>query len=62
VWQGAKIFTDNLQGIWTELAIAYGIHKTVVIFLRVPLAVALTPKVAKILRGWGYKVGRQKKN
>ena len=56
------MLTDNLQGIWTELAIAYGIHKTVVIFLRVPLAVALTPKVAKILRGWGYKVGRQKKN
>ena len=46
--------------IWTELALAYGIHKTVVIFLRVPLAVALTPKVAKILRGWGYQVGRKK--
>ncbi|OQO02996.1 hypothetical protein B0A48_11280 [Cryoendolithus antarcticus] len=46
--------------IWTELAIAYGIHKTLLIFVRVPLAAALTPKVARVLQSYGWKVGKAK--
>lgn len=42
---------------WTELAIAYGIHKSVFIFVRVPLTAALTPSIVKTLRGWGFKIG-----
>lgn len=42
---------------WTEFAIAYGIHKSVFIFVRVPLTAALTPSIVKTLRGWGFKIG-----
>ncbi|KAF2967624.1 hypothetical protein GQX73_g5943 [Xylaria multiplex] len=35
----------------TQLALAYAIHKSF-IFLRVPLTVAVTPKVVKVLRSW----------
>lgn len=45
---------------WTELAIAYGIHKSVFIFVRVPLTAALTPSIVKTLRGWGFKIGSDK--
>lgn len=45
---------------WTEFAIAYGIHKSVFIFVRVPLTAALTPGIVKILRGWGFKIGTDK--
>lgn len=41
---------------WTEFAIAYGIHKSL-IFIRVPLCAAITPSIVKILRGWGFKIG-----
>ncbi|ODV88888.1 hypothetical protein CANCADRAFT_19502, partial [Tortispora caseinolytica NRRL Y-17796] len=44
--------------LWTEFLIAYGIHKSLLIFLRVPLTFTLTPYVAKTLRGWGYKIGQ----
>ncbi|EMR09898.1 hypothetical protein PNEG_01659 [Pneumocystis murina B123] len=39
--------------IWTEIAIAYGIHK-LLIFVRVPLAAALTPPLVRLLirQGW----------
>ncbi|KAI1009431.1 hypothetical protein LB504_003614 [Fusarium proliferatum] len=43
----------------TQLALAYAIHKSF-IFIRVPLTAALTPKVVKILRSWGYKIGKKK--
>jgi hypothetical protein len=43
--------------IWTQLALAYAIHKSF-IFIRIPLTAALLPKVAKTLRGWGYNVGK----
>ncbi|KAF2256378.1 hypothetical protein BU26DRAFT_526809 [Trematosphaeria pertusa] len=44
--------------IWTQLALAYAIHKSF-IFIRIPLTAALLPKVAKTLRGWGYNIGRR---
>ncbi|KAL1867732.1 DUF1279 superfamily [Diaporthe australafricana] len=43
----------------TQLALAYAIHKSF-IFIRVPLTAAVTPKVVKILRGWGYQIGKRK--
>ncbi|RPA95455.1 hypothetical protein L873DRAFT_1812760 [Choiromyces venosus 120613-1] len=44
--------------IWTELALAYAIHKSF-IFIRVPLTAAVTPKVVKVLRSWGWNIGRK---
>ena len=44
-------------GIWTQLALAYAIHKSF-IFIRVPLTAAITPKVVKVLRGWGWNIGK----
>lgn len=44
-------------GIWTQLALAYAIHKSF-IFVRVPLTAAITPKIVKTLRGWGWNIGR----
>ncbi len=49
--------TDSETGIWTQLALAYAIHKSF-IFVRVPLTAAITPKVVKTLRGWGWNIGR----
>ncbi len=50
-------------GFWTKLALAYAIHKSF-IFIRVPLTAAITPKVVKTLRSWGWKIGKMptKKN
>ena len=45
-------------GIWTQLLLAYGVHKSL-IFFRIPLAAAVTPKVVKTLRGWGWNVGNR---
>lgn len=45
--------------IWTQLVFAYAIHKSF-IFIRVPLTAAVTPKVVKILRGWGWDIGKRK--
>lgn len=44
--------------IWTQLTVAYVIHKSF-IFVRVPLTAALLPKVVKTLRKWGYNVGKK---
>ena len=49
----------NLPGIWTQLALAYAIHKSF-IFIRVPVTVAITPKVVKVLRGWGWDIGKRR--
>lgn len=46
-------------GIWTQLALAYAIHKSF-IFIRVPLTAAVTPKVVKTLRRWGWDIGKRK--
>ncbi|KAK5634586.1 hypothetical protein RRF57_010299 [Xylaria bambusicola] len=43
----------------TQLALAYAIHKSF-IFLRVPLTAAVTPKVVKTLRSWGWDIGKRR--
>lgn len=45
--------------IWTQLGIAYLVHKSF-IFVRVPLTAAVLPKVVKTLRKWGYNIGKKK--
>jgi hypothetical protein len=45
--------------IWTQLGLAYAIHKSF-IFIRVPITAAITPKVVKTLRGWGWNIGKRK--
>jgi N-terminal acetyltransferase 2 len=49
---------NNTTGLATQLALAYAIHKSF-IFIRVPLAAAITPKVVKVLRGWGWDIGKR---
>ncbi|KAL2196527.1 hypothetical protein P885DRAFT_37843 [Corynascus similis CBS 632.67] len=44
----------------TQLALAYAIHKSF-IFVRVPLTAAITPKVVKVLRSWGWQIGKATK-
>ncbi|KAK7413525.1 DUF1279 superfamily [Neonectria punicea] len=48
----------NAASLATQLAFAYAIHKSF-IFLRVPLTAWLTPKVAKLLQSWGWKIGKK---
>lgn len=51
---------DTSQGSSTllaEIAVAFAIHKSL-IFLRVPLTVAVTPPIVKALQRWGYNVGK----
>ncbi|KAH7193092.1 uncharacterized protein B0J16DRAFT_334377 [Fusarium flagelliforme] len=43
----------------TQLALAYAIHKSF-IFIRVPLTAAVTPKAVKVLRSWGWNIGKKK--
>ncbi|EPS34110.1 hypothetical protein POX_a00909 [Penicillium oxalicum] len=45
--------------IWTQLALAYAVHKSL-IFIRVPLTAAATPKIVKVLRRWGWDIGKRK--
>jgi len=42
--------------IWTQLALAYAVHKSF-IFIRVPLTAAVLPSVVRTLRAWGWNVG-----
>jgi len=42
----------------TQLALAYAVHKSF-IFVRVPLTAAVLPKVVKVLRGWGWQIGKR---
>ncbi|KAF2872523.1 hypothetical protein BDV95DRAFT_491528 [Massariosphaeria phaeospora] len=63
-WSGEVELADAKNSgaeasIWTQLALAYAVHK-VFIFVRVPLTAALLPKVVKTLRGWGYDIGKRK--
>ncbi|KAI1910950.1 DUF1279 domain-containing protein [Ophidiomyces ophidiicola] len=51
--------TGEGASIWTQLALAYAVHKSL-IFFRVPLTAAVTPHVVKTLRRWGWNIGRQK--
>lgn len=47
------------SGLATQLALAYAIHKSF-IFIRVPLTAAVTPKIVKVLRSWGWNIGKRK--
>ncbi|PMD45211.1 hypothetical protein L207DRAFT_508122 [Hyaloscypha variabilis F] len=42
----------------TQLALAYAIHKSF-IFIRVPITISITPKVVRVLRGWGWDIGKR---
>ena len=53
------MLTSKYQGIWTQLALAYAIHKSF-IFIRIPITAAVTPKVVKTLRGWGWDIGKRR--
>ncbi|KAF2864070.1 hypothetical protein K470DRAFT_254399 [Piedraia hortae CBS 480.64] len=46
--------------IWTQLLLAYGVHKSL-IFFRIPLTAAVTPKLVKFLRARGWNIGRPSK-
>jgi hypothetical protein len=48
-----------VAAIWTQLGLAYIVHKSF-IFIRVPLTAAVLPKVVKTLRSWGYNIGKKK--
>lgn len=56
-----QLYTTNtsFQALWTQLALAYAIHKSF-IFVRVPLTAAITPKVVKVLRSWGWDIGKRR--
>jgi hypothetical protein len=49
----------TIVGIWTQLALAYAVHKSF-IFVRVPLTAAVTPQVVKTLRRWGWNIGKRR--
>ncbi|WPG98551.1 Hypothetical protein R9X50_00134300 [Acrodontium crateriforme] len=55
----AAVLEHKSATIWTQLLLAYGVHKSL-IFFRVPLAAAVTPKVAKFLRARGWNIGNVK--
>jgi hypothetical protein len=42
----------------TELTIAYAIHKSVFVFVRVPATAAITPWVVRKLQSYGFNIGR----
>ncbi|BGP17019.1 hypothetical protein JCM10213_000346 [Rhodosporidiobolus nylandii] len=44
----------------TTAVLAYAIHKTALLPFRVGVTVAITPKVVRMLQGWGWKVGMAK--
>lgn len=49
--------TPKSSTFWTEFAVAYAFHKSL-IFVRLPIAAALTPAVVRLLTRWGFKVAR----
>ncbi|KAI1816238.1 hypothetical protein GGS20DRAFT_583617 [Poronia punctata] len=55
----AEIRNKSEASLGTQLALAYAIHKSF-IFLRVPLTAAVTPKVVKVLRSWGWDIGKRR--
>ncbi|KAJ4357773.1 DUF1279 super [Didymosphaeria variabile] len=59
---GAQVVGANggaEASLWTQFALAYAVHKSL-IFFRIPLTAAVLPKVAKTLRKWGWNVGKPK--
>lgn len=52
-----KAATGGKSLFWAEFGIAYIIHKSL-IFIRVPITVAITPRIASKLGQWGFNVKR----
>lgn len=52
----SKAHNTEEASIWTQLALAYALHKSL-IFFRVPLTAAVTPNVVKTFRRWGWDIG-----
>jgi meiotically up-regulated gene 157 (Mug157) protein len=50
---------EEKASLATQLALAYAIHKSF-IFVRLPLTAAVTPRVVKTLRSWGWNIGKPK--
>lgn len=50
--------SSTFSGLATQLALAYAIHKSF-IFVRVPITAAITPKVVRVLRSWGWQIGKR---
>uniref|UniRef100_A0A060T824 ARAD1C26290p n=1 Tax=Blastobotrys adeninivorans TaxID=409370 RepID=A0A060T824_BLAAD len=52
---------DEADSKWslylTEFGIAYAIHKSVFLFVRIPLTAAITPWTVRTLRRWGFNIG-----
>ncbi|KAL1978034.1 hypothetical protein VTN31DRAFT_893 [Thermomyces dupontii] len=61
VLEATKANEGEGASIWTQLALAYAIHKSF-IFIRVPLTAAITPKVVKTLRRWGWDIGKRQRS
>ncbi|KAI1750797.1 hypothetical protein F4782DRAFT_233988 [Xylaria castorea] len=57
--EAAEQRNKSEASLGTQLALAYAIHKSF-IFLRVPLTAAVTPKVVKVLRSWGWNIGKRR--
>ncbi|CAJ2503198.1 Uu.00g105920.m01.CDS01 [Anthostomella pinea] len=57
--QEAEERNKTEASLGTQLALAYAIHKSF-IFIRVPLTAAITPKVVKVLRSWGWDIGKRR--
>jgi hypothetical protein len=58
-WRERLTTQSSATGLATQLALAYAIHKSF-IFIRVPLTAAVTPKAVKVLRSWGWNIGKKK--
>lgn len=57
--QASRRSAEPDASLWTQLALAYAIHKSFIVF-RVPLTAAVTPKVVKTLRRWGWDIGKKR--
>lgn len=57
--QEAEQHNQKEASLATQLALAYAIHKSF-IFVRVPLTAAILPKVVKVLRSWGWQIGKRR--
>ncbi|KAH8811883.1 hypothetical protein F5884DRAFT_855211 [Xylogone sp. PMI_703] len=54
----AEMMSKKDASLATQLALAYAVHKSF-IFIRVPITAAITPKVVRVLRGWGWDIGKR---
>ncbi|KAJ6260340.1 hypothetical protein Dda_4566 [Drechslerella dactyloides] len=56
--EDVKASGKSSASLGTILLLAYAVHKSL-IFLRVPLTAAVTPKIVQRLRGWGFNIGQK---